>query len=53
MSYSDFQNIDSRFKEEILKFFNMNTALNNIQLSAVLQKARVLEQVKILKKMLK
>lgn len=52
MSYSDFQKIDSRFEEDILKSFNYEHSVEQHSAIGGTAKARVLEQVEILKKML-
>jgi len=52
MNYSDFQKIDSRFEEDILKSFNYEHSVEQHSAIGGTAKARVLEQVEILKKML-
>jgi argininosuccinate lyase len=52
MSYSDFQKIDSRFEEDILKSFNYEHSVEQHSAIGGTAKARVLEQVEILKKRL-
>jgi len=53
MSYTDFQNIDSRFAEDVLLCFNYEHSVEQHSAIGGTAKARVLEQVEILKKLLK
>lgn len=53
MSYKDFQNIDSRFAEDVLLCFNYEHSVEQHSAIGGTAKARVLEQVEILKKILK
>lgn len=53
MSHADFKKIDSRFDEDVLKCFDYEHSVEQHSAIGGTAKARVLEQVEILKKMLK
>ncbi len=53
MSYTDFRNIDSRFAEDVLLCFNYEHSVEQHSAIGGTAKARVLEQVEILKNILK
>lgn len=52
MKFSDFQNIDSRFKEDILDIFNYEHSVEMHSAIGGTSKKSVLEQIAILRKIL-